>query len=188
MIYYISDTHFRDQVIFDKCNRPFKSLDEMESIVVSKWNNKVNDEDTVYVLGDIGKDDDVLAIKIFNKLKGHKHLIVGNHDHNMIEEIKKSNVFESIKFIDLIMDGHQKVCICHYPLMDWMEFNRKGILVYGHIHNKTPKNGYAYKMIKDYYANLPAYNCGVDVCDFEPRTLDELIHLKVVNKDEPYIN
>ena len=188
MIYYISDTHFRDQVIFDKCNRPFKSLDEMESIVVSKWNNKVNDEDTVYVLGDICKDDDISAIQIFNKLKGHKHLIVGNHDHNMIEEIKKSMVFESIKFIDLIMDGDQKVCICHYPLMDWMEFNRKGILVYGHIHNKTSKNGSAYKMMKDYYANLPAYNCGVDVCDFEPRTLDELIHLKEVNKDEPYIN
>lgn len=188
MIYYISDTHFRDQAIFDKCNRPFKSLDEMESIVVSKWNNKVNYEDTVYVLGDICKDDDISAIQIFNKLKGHKHLIVGNHDHNMIEEIKKSMVFESIKFIDLIMDGDHKVCICHYPLMDWMEFNRKGILVYGHIHNKTPKNGSAYKMMKEYYANLPAYNCGVDVCDFEPRTLDELIHLKEVNKDEPYIN
>jgi hypothetical protein len=72
--------------------------------------------------------------------------------------------------------------------MDWMEFNRGGILVYGHIHNKTFKNGYAYKMIKDYYANLPAYNCGVDVCEFEPRTLDDLIHLKEVNKDEPYIN
>ena len=43
-------------------------------------------------------------------------------------------------------------------------------------------------MMKDYYANLPAYNCGVDVCDFEPRTLEELMKLKEVNKDEPYIN
>ena len=42
MIYYISDTHFRDQAIFDKCKRPFKSLDEMESTFISKWNNKVN--------------------------------------------------------------------------------------------------------------------------------------------------
>ena len=188
MIYYISDTHFRDQAIFDKCKRPFKSLDEMESTVISKWNNKVNDEDTIYVLGDIVKDDDVSAFQIFNKLKGHKHLIVGNHDHLILEEIRKSKIFESVKFIDLIMDNNRKVCICHYPLMDWMEFNREGILVYGHIHNKTPLNGYAYKMMKDYYANLPAYNCGVDVCEFEPRTLDELIHLKEVNKDEPYIN
>ena len=72
--------------------------------------------------------------------------------------------------------------------MDWMEFNREGILVYGHIHNKTAKNGYAYAMMKDYYSHLPAYNCGVDVCDFEPKTLDELIKLKEANKNEPYIN
>ena len=120
MIYYISDTHFRDQAIFDKCKRPFKSLDEMETIVISKWNNKVNDEDIVYVLGDIVKDNDVSAIKIFEKLKGHKHFIVGNHDHLILEEIRKSNIFESVKFIDLIMDKDRKVCICLYPLMDWM--------------------------------------------------------------------
>ena len=160
----------------------------MKETIIKKWNKKVKDEDIVYVLGDIGKDDEPSTIEIFKKLKGHKHLIVGNHDHDMMEDINKSNVFESIKFIDLIIDGDYKVCVCHYPLMDWMEFNREGILVYGHIHNKTPKNGYAYKMMKDYYANLPAYNCGVDVIDFEPRTLKELMKLKEVNKDEPYIN
>lgn len=72
--------------------------------------------------------------------------------------------------------------------MDWMEFNREGILVYGHIHNKSPKNGYAYKMIKDYYTNLSTYNCRLDVCEFEPRTLNEFINIKEVNKDESYIN
>ncbi len=42
--------------------------------------------------------------------------------------------------------------------------------------------------MKDFYAHLLAYNCGVDVCGFEPRTLDELIILKEANKNEPYIN
>lgn len=188
MIYYISDTHFRDQAIFNKCKRPFKSLDEMESTIISKWNNKINDEDVVYVLGDIVKDDDVSAIQIFNKLKGHKHLIVGNHDHLILEEIRKIKIFESVKFIDLIIDVDRKVCICHYPLLDWMEFNRNGILVYGHIHNKTSLNGKAYKDIKDYYSDKPAFNCGVDVTNYEPVTLDEMIKLKEANKDEPYIN
>ena len=105
-----------------------------------------------------------------------------------MDRIKELNIFETVKFIDLIIDNNRKVCICHYPLMDWMEFNRKGILVYGHIHNKTAENGNAYKMIKDFYKDLPSYNCGVDVCGFEPRTLDELISLKEENKNEPYIN
>ena len=111
MIYYISDTHFRDQAIFDKCKRPFNSLDEMESIVIHKWNNKVEDEDIVYVLGDIAKDDDISSIQIFKKLKGHKHLIVGNHDHLILENIKNLNIFESVNFIDLIIDNNRKVCI-----------------------------------------------------------------------------
>ena len=188
MIYYISDIHFRDQKIFDKCKRPFNSLDEMEETIISNWNKKVKDEDIVYVLGDIGKDDDTSTIDIFKKLKGHKHLIVGNHDHLMLEDIKNSKVFESIKFIDLIMDGERKVCICHYPIMDWMEFNRQGVLVYGHIHNKTQKNGDAYGEIKEYYKNKSAYNCGVDVTNYKPVTLDEMIVLKEINKNEPYIN
>lgn len=188
MIYYISDTHFRDQAIFDKCKRPYANLEEMENDVINKWNNKVSKNDVVYVLGDLVKDDDTSAIEIFSKLNGHKHLIVGNHDSQILEYIQNSELFESIKFIDLIIDNGRKVCVCHYPLMDWMEFNRNGILVYGHIHNKTVKNGEAYGLMKEFYRNLPAYNCGVDVCNFEPKTLDELIYLKEVNKDEPYIN
>ena len=188
MIYYIADTHLRDRAIFDKCKRPFKSLEEMENTIINNWNKKVKDDDTVYVLGDLVKDDDFAATSVFNKLKGHKHLIVGNHDCLLLERIKESNLFESVKFIDLIIDNDRKVCVCHYPVMDWMEFNRKGILVYGHIHNKTAANGPAYGKIKDFYKDLPAYNCGVDVCGFEPRTLDELIHLKEANKNEPYIN
>ena len=187
MIYYISDIHFRDQKIFDKCVRPFQSLEEMEREIIEKWNRKVNNNDLVYILGDISKDDDASTLEIFKKLKGHKHLIVGNHDHLILDEIQKSNIFETVKFIDLIYDKDRKVCICHYPIMDWMEFNRNGILVYGHVHNKTEINGYAYKLMKEYYKDLKAYNCGVDVNNFEPNSLDELIQLKEENKDGPYI-
>ena len=53
MIFYIADTHFNDQAIFDKCKRPFKSLDEMKSIIIKNWNDRVKDDDIVFVLGDI---------------------------------------------------------------------------------------------------------------------------------------
>ena len=96
MIYYISDTHLGDQRVFDKCNRPFSDLDELESEIIKRWNVKVDEGDTVYVLGDIAVDDYVKAIEIFKGLKGHKHLIVGNHDLKMLDRIKESNTFESI--------------------------------------------------------------------------------------------
>lgn len=188
MIYYISDIHFNDQKIFDKCKRPFSGIDEFKNTIIKNWNSKVSESDDVYILGDIAEDTDEDALMIFKELKGNKHLIVGNHDEKLVKAIKESKLFASIKFIDLIEDAGRKVCICHYPLMDWMEFNRNGILVYGHIHNKTKDNGIAYAQIKDYYKDKPAYNCGVDVTGYTPVTLDEMIRLKEVNKDEPYIN
>lgn len=187
MIYYISDLHFKDQSIFDKCKRPFKDLKVFENTIINNWNNKVTDNDIIYVLGDIGSIEPT-SINVFKNLNGHKHLIIGNHDHEILGHIKESNIFESIKFIDLIIDNDRKVCLCHYPLMDWMGFNRNGYLVYGHIHNKTIANGCAYRQIKDYYLDKPAYNCGCDVTGYVPVTLDEMIKLKEEHKDDPYIN
>ena len=188
MIFYIADIHFDDQKIFDKCSRPFAGLDEYRNEIIKRWNAKVNDEDTVYILGDIVEDSSPSSIELFRQLKGVKHLLVGNHDLEVLDKINESGIFESIDFMKLIEDNGRKVCVCHYPIMDWMEFNRNGILVYGHIHNKTIKNGEAYAEIKQYYANKPAYNCGVDVTNYEPVTLDEMIVLKEKNINDPYIN
>lgn len=188
MIFYIADIHFNDSKVFQKCFRPFTNFDDFANEIVIRWNNKVKNDDIVYVLGDIAEDDSVNCISIFKKMNGHKHLIIGNHDSKIIKEAEINCVFESISFIKLIDDKGRKVCLCHYPLMDWMEFNRDGYLVYGHIHNKTDKNNKAYKQIKEYYADKKAYNAGVDVTNFEPVTLDEMIKLKEANKNEPYIN
>ena len=188
MISYISDTHLGDLRVFNKCARPFASLEEMEKTIVDNWNKKVRKEDTVYVLGDLAEDGYKKAIDVYAGLNGHKHLLVGNHDMKMLDEIKESNVFESIDFMTLIEDGGRKICLCHYPVMDWMEFSRGGYHVYGHIHNKTLKNDPAYPQIKEYFKDKLAYNCGVDVTGFQPVTLDEMIVLKEKNKNEPYIN
>ena len=188
MIYYISDTHLGDLRVFNKCARPFASLEEMEKTIVDNWNKKVRKEETVYVLGDLAEDGYKKAIDVYAGLNGHKHLLVGNHDMKMLDEIKESNVFESIDFMTLIEDGGRKICLCHYPVMDWMEFSRGEYHVYGHIHNKTLKNDPAYPQIKEYFKDKLAYNCGVDVTGFQPVTLDEMIVLKEKNKNEPYIN
>ena len=188
MIYYTSDTHLGDLRVFNKCARPFASLEEMEKTIVDNWNKKVRKEDAVYVLGDLAEDGYKKAIDVYAGLNGHKHLLVGNHDMKMLDEIKESNVFESIDFMTLIEDGGRKICLCHYPVMDWMEFSRGGYHVYGHIHNKTLKNDPAYPQIKEYFKDKLAYNCGVDVTGFQPVTLDEMIVLKEKNKNEPYIN
>lgn len=188
MIYYIADIHFNDLRVFNKCSRPFNDLEEYKEEIIRRWNSKVNDEDVVHVLGDIAEDSYIDVIDILKALKGHKHFTIGNHDLALLDKYKESRIFEDIEFMKLIEDNGRKVCLCHYPLMDWMEFSRGGYLVYGHIHNKTALNDPAYSQIKKYYKDKLAFNAGVDVCNYEPVTLDEMIKLKEVNKDEPYIN
>lgn len=187
MIYYVADIHFRDEKIFKKCNRPFSDIAEYEKEIIRRWNNKVTNEDTVNILGDLVRDDCMEELNIFKRLNGHKHLIIGNHDEMLFDKIRSSDLFESIAFIKVIMDNDKKVCLCHYPLMDWTEFNRGDYHVFGHVHNKTIANGKAYQQIKQYYQDKPTYNCGVDVIDYEPVTLEELIKAKEKNANEPYI-
>lgn len=188
MIYYISDIHLGDLKVFNKCHRPFAILEEMQFAIVNNWNKKVRDNADVHVLGDLVDEDKPELIEVFRTLKGNKHLFIGNHDMKNLNLIKSSNIFALIDFIKLIDDSNYKVCLCHYPLMDWMEFNRQVLHIYGHIHNKSVVNGVAYAEIKEYYKDKPAFNASVDVCDFEQKTLAELKLLKGKNKNEPYIN
>ena len=189
MIYYISDLHLGDQRIFNLSKRPLSSLDGYENCLIEKWNQKVNEDDDVYILGDLANGDAKKVRNFFSKTKGRKHLILGNHDEDYLAEYSLTKSFVSINRLDYIIDDGRKVCICHYPLLDWFSGNEIIYHVFGHIHNKNAANsGYMYKQIKDYYSDKPAFNASVDVINFEPVTLNELIKLKEENSNDSYIN
>lgn len=81
MNYYISDLHLFHEASIRFDNRPFGSLDEMHESVVSRWNNKVNNGDIVYILGDMsmrGRKEELISLVA--TLKGKKILVKGNHD------------------------------------------------------------------------------------------------------------
>ena len=53
MVFFTSDLHLGHRNIIQLCNRPFSSIDEMDQRFIEKWNEKVTDADTVYILGDL---------------------------------------------------------------------------------------------------------------------------------------
>ena len=188
MIFYTSDLHLghANVIRFDK--RPFADVEEMDQYIIARWNERVSEDDTVYILGDICHRNSRDSSWYLKQLKGHKILILGNHDNPILKNKSARSCLDKVDKMMQVVDEKRQITLCHYPIVEWNAYFHGSWHIYGHIHNKTSKNGIAYKQIKDFYSNLPAYNCGVDVCAFEPRTLDELIHLKEVNKDEPYIN
>ena len=150
------------------CNRPFSSLEEMNKILIEKWNSKIKPTDTVYILGDlIYKYEDIAQVKeLLIQLNGYKYLIRGNHD-KFLNQINKSEFFVQVCDYKKIKDNGRDVVLFHYPIEEWDGFFRDTIHLYGHIHNNASNNNY--QVIKN------RYNVGCDCYNFEPKTLDEII-------------
>lgn len=169
MIFYTADPHFGDERIMKLCQRPYPSVAEMDEDLIARWNRAVSSEDIVYLVGDVAVDDET-ACRILPRLRGHKHLIVGNHD-SVLKESR--NLFESISLLRTIQDDGRSVCLCHYPLLSYENSVYGGYHVFGHIHNNPADP--ACNLVK----SIPRiYHAGVDVCDYTPQTLDALMERK----------
>ena len=59
MKFYTSDLHFDHLNIlkFEPESRPFNTIDEMNEALIKKWNDKVKQDDEVYILGDFCFDN-----------------------------------------------------------------------------------------------------------------------------------
>lgn len=166
MIYYTSDLHGFHENIIRICNRPYVTVEDMNADIVAKWNAKVKSEDDVYILGDMFfKYTDIQQVKdILNTLNGKKHLIKGNHD-KFLKQLRWQDYFEEVVYYKEINDNGRMVCLFHYPIEEWNGYYRNSYMLYGHVHGNMDN-------IKQHPRK---FNVGVDVNDFEPKTLDELI-------------
>lgn len=166
---YISDIHFGHTNVIGFDNRPFKDRDEMDETIIENWNNRVNPDDHVYIVGDVsyhaGKTDDWYL----KQLKGHKHLIVGNHDRFLIQNEKALSYLESVDKMLNITDTDKKIVLCHFPLASWSGENHGSWLIYGHIHASID-DVYYFMAKKD-----RALNAGACINNYVPVTFDELV-------------
>ena len=174
--YFISDTHFNHKNIIKYCNRPFKDVEEMNRVIIENWNNIVTDFDTVFHLGDVGLTNEKDMKEIIPKLKGKKVLIKGNHDKKS-EKFFREAGFRFIPKSPLELYD-KKLILSHKPLKD-REIPDEYINVHGHIHNNplhkidpvTNKIEYP----KNLYSEKLHINVSVDVTDFKPISLKELL-------------
>lgn len=78
--YFYSDTHFDHKNIIKYCDRPFNSLDEMNTTLINNWNDRVEPGDVVYFLGDLAMASHGTAVEFAEQLNGDLLVIDGNHD------------------------------------------------------------------------------------------------------------
>lgn len=188
MKYYISDLHLfhGNSIKFD--NRPFDSVEEMHETIRNRWNEKVTNGDTVYILGDIsfrGKNEDLIAY--ISTLKGRKVLVRGNHDD--VSDYRYHQLFEEVcdykEIHDSVDAKNYELILSHYPIFSWKKMGKGSILLYGHTHD-SEEDKYYQKCLVDminndcrhvYKTKVRAINVGCMKAwmNYEPRSLKEIM-------------
>lgn len=140
-VWFTSDLHFWHKNICKYCNRPFTSVEEMNEALIENWNKVVNDDDTVFVLGDLGFCGYEKLEPLMARLKGKKFIIQGNHDSDkIIFKLCEANIIEDYyKLHTVTITGDeecpdQMLTLCHFPMIDWHNKEKGAWMVHGHQH------------------------------------------------------
>ena len=147
MTYFTSDQHFGHFNIIRLCQRPFGSLEEMDAVLLERWNAKVKPDDVVYVLGDL-----------FFRCAAPEPILKALGDY-----------FESVQTLKEVEIDGRILTLCHYPMLSYPQA-RRGFMVYGHIHNSVHDDYWPLIARRS-----RMFNAGVDVNNFEPVGFDELV-------------
>lgn len=178
VVFYTSDLHLGHENVLKYCNRPFKSIEEMDACLIANWNRRITQNDTVYVIGDFIYRNKRTPEWYLEKLNGTKYLIIGNHDRYLdSEDFEREKYFAGVSNYMVISDSGKRIVLFNYPLCEWYGMHRGNLHVFGHVHSA---NSPTFKIVCQLEG---AYDAGVDLNFYMPVTLEELIRNNALIKE-----
>ena len=128
--FFFSDPHFGHRNIIEYCHRPFKDVDEMNEVILQRYNETVRDDSLVFFVGDMSFGRGSLAPKLWlSILKGSIIYIKGSHDHG-IRPTNLSTCFHRYHFAHAGIHFQ----VAHIPTWEsihgWSDW-----LIHGHTHS-----------------------------------------------------
>ena len=186
-IWFTSDTHFGHNNIIKFCKRPWKTTEEMDEALIERWNSVVKPDDIVFHLGDFAFATNSRWKELINRLNGHIHLILGNHDVVRWPGDKTMELFDSVSTQLLLKIDNKFVYLNHYPFLCYAGTYRPEKetvwALSGHTHIcKTENIGKDFEKMK--YLFPMQYDVGVDFNDFTPisfKEVKEKIEFQIAN-------
>lgn len=178
--WFTADQHFSHKKIIKYSNRPFDSVEEMNQVMIERWNKKVSSSDTVYHLGDFTLMGRQKALQYLDQLNGHVLFIPGGHDHWYNRQDKDDGlILDKLHHIKVLY-GDEKITIvlCHYPLLTWEKSQHGSIHLHGHSHGMigvTGRSGISH----DFPGKGIRIDVGVDNWGFYPVSLDQVLNMGV---------
>lgn len=174
MIWLTSDLHLFHNQSFIYEPRGFLSVEEMNAAIEANWNETVCNDDEVYIMGDLmvgGKGvSNEAGMEIVRRLKGKKHIILGNHDTKArIALYEKEENIVDVQYATLFCYKGYSFYLSHYPSITTNlqhETLKQGIInLFGHTHSK-----------ERFYNDVPfMYNVSLDAHDNRPVSIDDAL-------------
>ena len=151
-VFVTADTHFYHERVVKFSKRPFQNAQEMNVMLIKKWNDRVSKDDIVFHLGDfVFKASKYQIKKIKDQLNGTIILVPGNHDNKRI-----------LRSLGFVVTGYTlqvgNLLMSHHP----RKVNDGLVNLHGHLHQ------------------LPSYhgiNACVDVNNFEPQPIEKFVKM-----------
>lgn len=173
--YFTSDLHFGHGNIIRYSGRPYACVDDMNESLIANWNDVVDPDDEVWVLGDVamGTIDESLAL--VKRLHGRKVLVAGNHDRcwhghgaragRWVQRYRDAGFGEVLQGAVMTTVAGVDVVCSHFPYegdshdrdryVEHRPVDEGAVLLHGHVHEA-------------WQAKSRQINVGVDVWGFRP--------------------
>lgn len=179
-VWLSSDLHFFHRNVISYCNRPFADVEEMNWKLINIFNELVQPDQDLILLGDLCFGGKQRWASTVARLNGKKKMIKGNHDGINATPLREFGI-ESALYgcIIIVDDDYQELynfALSHYPYQytgDHTDVERYterrlidsgGWLLHGHVHTLWQTKG---RMI----------NVGVDMWDMKPVSLAQIVKI-----------
>lgn len=121
-----ADTHFSHARISELAERPFDTVEQMNTELVRRWNKTIGPDDVVLHLGDIALGPIADSIPLTAQLHGRRLLVPGNHDrvspatqsHRAIERFAPLYEAAGWTILPEVIEGTRhgyRILASHYP-------------------------------------------------------------------------
>lgn len=141
-IFFTSDTHYSHRLMAQV--RGFKTVEEMDEKLISNWNEDASDEDVIFHLGDLSMSGSTRTCEILDRLRGRKHLVLGNHDKKLSGSVRDR--FEWVGHYLELKPGrfnnedHPPIILSHFPMLIWDKRHYGAWHLHGHCHGSLTES------------------------------------------------
>lgn len=166
-VFFVSDHHFGHSGIMDFESRPFETVDDMNKVMIDRWNAVVRPEDKVFHLGDFSFLNKEKTAGIVSQLRGYKHLILGNHDRGRSRNWWLDVGFDEVSEHPIIYKDF--FFLTHEPM--YMNKHMPYVNVHGHIHSQK-------------YEGKNYFNVSVEHWNYTPITFEQIRDTVVASEEQ----